>query len=100
MQDLAELYSKKNKYINLKENLTYILKYINASNDSLLQSKDNLKANYLVDDISISSDKVSSVKEYLSDTSVYLRDVVIPSINDTILKIKKQIEEKEGNLLG
>ena len=98
MATLYEIQNQLKRYYALKENLGYVINYINSSIESLQQSINNCLTAYSVDETSKGRDLLSKNLNLLVDRRETIKNKIIPSINFEISKLKKEIEEEQLKL--
>ena len=98
MTTLYEMQNKLRRYYNLKENLGYIVNYMNTSIDSLQQSINSFLTAYSVDETSKGHGLLSKDLDGLIERRQTIKDKIIPAINFEISKLKKDIEEEQAKL--
>jgi len=81
MATLYELQNKINRYYALRENLGYIVNYINDSIDSLRLSVNNCLSAYSVDETSEGRDLLSKDLNNLINRRNTIKNTIVPSIN-------------------
>ena len=97
MSSLYELYSKRTRYRNLRENVTNAINVLSRSSisDGLSTANYILGSNYIIDDVAAKSREISQVKDSLA-TDLSNLNTCLSSINSKIYSLNKEIEEKEA----
>lgn len=98
MTTLYEMENKLRIYYSLKENLGYVVNYINTSVESLQQATKNCLTAYSVDEVSKGYDLLSKNINTLVNRRETIKNQIIPAINFEISKLKKNIEEEQMKL--
>ena len=98
MATLYEMQNQLRRYYALKENLGFVVNYIDSSIDNLQQSINNCLTAYSVDETSKGRDLLSKNVNVLVDRRETIKNKVIPAINFEISKLKKEIEEEQLKL--
>ena len=95
MSDIDELYSKKRKYSNLRDNVSYTASYLKKSYDKLNSVSGKVKDGYSIDGVSGDDGYLASTQSKIQSMYGYLNDTVIPSIDRKIRQLSKDIEAAE-----
>lgn len=98
MSTLYELYNKRTKYRNLRENVSNAINVLSRNNsidDHLSTAESILGSNYLINDGPCKGNLLRNVKESL-DGDLRNLETCLSSINSKIYSITKEIEEKEA----
>ena len=98
MATLYELQTRLRQFYNLKDNLDYVVKYLNNSIDDLQPSVKNFLTAYSVDESSKGYVVLKKDLSTLVERRDTIKNTVIPAINFEIRKIKKDIEEEQSKL--
>lgn len=96
MSDLYELYSKRTRYRNLRENVTNAINVLSRSslNDNLSTAVHTLNGNYLVNEVGCKSSTINKAKDRIR-TDLSNLNSCLNSINYKIDELSREIEEKE-----
>lgn len=98
MVTLYELEKTRNRYYSLKDELDYLLNYLNSSIDSLSVASDTLSQACNVDNNSSLGDSVAEERNNLIYRRDFIKETIIPNINLEINRLKKLIEEEQMKL--
>ena len=86
----ASLIVKKNKYINLKDNILILIQKLNSSIKYLDCASKNISNFYSVDDIWIEYNKIENNKKSLIKIKDNLSNIIIPQIDQKIDELSIQ----------
>ncbi len=96
---MADILNKIHKYEILKSDINTIIINLNNTVNDLENIRPNLKNIYNInEDITPIVSNVEKVKNKISETSNYLKNTIIPSINNTIRKLTNDLENEKGGL--
>ena len=96
MSDLYELYSKRTRYRNLRENVINAINVLSRTslNDNLSTAIHALNGNYLVNEVGCKTSTINKSKDFIR-TDLSNLNSCLTSINYKIDDISRQIEQKE-----
>lgn len=96
MSDLYELYSKRTRYRNLRENVINAINVLSRSslNDNLSTAVHTLNNNYLVNEVGCKSSTINRAKDCIR-TDLSNLNSCLNSINSKINELSREIEKKE-----
>ena len=98
MSSLYELYNKRTRYKNVRENVSNAINVLSCNNsvdDSITTAESILSSNYLVNEGPCKGYLLRDVRESVEDDLSNL-ETCLSSINSKIYKLDQEIEEKES----
>ena len=98
MSTLYELYSKRTRYKNVRENVSNAINVLSRNNsvvDNVSTAESILSTNYLVNDSICKNNLLRDIRERV-EADLNNLQVCLTSINNKIYELNKEIEEKEA----
>lgn len=92
MNDISLLNSDKEKYNEMKDALNRVIQYLNDAIDDLESASSIISLNNIVNDVRADGDKVNLYKINLTNQVNWLKNTILPAIDNSISECNSQID--------
>ena len=93
MNDISLLNNDKEKYNEMKDALNRVIQYLNDAIDNLESASSTVSLSNIVNDVRADGDKVRLYKENLVNQVNWLKNTILPAIDNSINNCNTQIDK-------